>query len=292
VKYLRFPEWVNVLFFLTPAVVLYIIFVIYPTLGLFQISFTSWDGISPIKLWVGFANYKELLFSDEIFWQAFKNTVFWAVISLFLNVFIGLVMAFLIAEPIKGKLYFQLAYFLPTVQAGVVTAIIWRWMYQPDGVINSFLRAVGLGIFTQGWLGSFNLALPALAIAGSWMSIGVNIVIFLGGIQNIDPALYDSAKVDGANRIQLFRHITIPSLRPTITTVTILTIIGSFKTFDIVWATTQGGPIRATELLATYMYKRGMLEVQYGLGCAMAVFLILVVTIFSTLYSFQQKKEV
>lgn len=271
---------------------MYITFVVYPTLELFQFSFMSWDGVSPTKLWVGLANYRELLFSEKIFWQSFKNTVFWAAITLFLNVFIGLVLASLIAEPIRGRVYFQLAYFLPVVQAGIVTAIIWRWMYQPDGVINSFLRTVGLGMLTRGWLGDFKLALPALAIAGSWMSLGVSIVIFSGGIQNIDPALYESAKVDGANRIQLFWYITIPSLRHVIATVLILTIIGSFKTFDIVWATTQGGPIRATELLATYMYKRGMLEVRYGYGCAVAVFLMIVVTLFSTLYLLQQREKV
>lgn len=277
-------------FFLAPALFLYITFVIYPTLDLFRFSFTSWDGVSPVKQWVGIRNYQEL-FSDRIFWQAFQNTLLWAGIVLFLNVFVALVLAALIAEPIRGRVCFQLAYFLPAVQAGVVTATIWRWMYQPNGVINVFLRTFGLGRFARGWLGDFTLALPALAVASSWMSMGVNIAIFLGGIQNIDPTLYEAAKIDGANRFQLFRYITVPSLYHTIVIVLILSTIGAFKTFDIVWATTQGGPVRATELLATYTYKKGMLEVRYGYGSSIAVFLMLLIVLLSALYFFQQKRE-
>ena len=277
-------------FFLAPALFLYITFVIYPTLDLFRFSFTSWDGVSPVKQWVGIRNYQEL-FSDRIFWQAFRNTLLWAGIVLFLNVFVALILAALIAEPIRGRVCFQLAYFLPAVQAGVVTATIWRWMYQPNGVINTFLRAVGLGRFARGWLGDFTLALPALAVASSWMGMGVNIAIFLGGIQNIDPALYEAAKIDGANRFQLFRYITVPSLYHTVVIVLILSTIGAFKTFDIVWATTQGGPVRATELLATYTYKKGMLEVRYGYGSSIAVFLMLLIVLLSALYFFQQKRE-
>ncbi|MEM1875151.1 MAG: sugar ABC transporter permease [Candidatus Hadarchaeales archaeon] len=280
----------NALFFLAPAFFLYAIFVIYPTLDLFRFSFTSWDGVAPTKQWVGVANYREL-FSDKIFWQSFKNTLVWTTIVLFINVFIALIIAALLAEPIRGRVWFQLAYFLPAVQAGVVTATIWRWMYQPQGVLNTFLRTIGLGQLARGWLGDFNFALPALAIAGSWMSIGVNIAIFLGSIQNIDPSLYESAKIDGATRFQLFRYITVPSLYHTIVIVLILSTIGAFKTFDIVWATTQGGPVRATELLATYMYKKGMLEVRYGYGSAIAVVLMLLIISLSAFYLFQRKGE-
>ncbi len=292
VKRLKTQDWVYAVIFLAPAAILYLIFVVYPTLQLFGFSFLSWDGISPDKTWVGLANYQELLSSDKIFWQAFKNTVIWAMITIFLNVFISFVLAFLMAEPIKFRTYFQLFHFLPAIQAGVVTAVIWRWMYQPNGVINSFLRAIGLDGLARGWLGDLGLALPALAIASAWTGMGVSIVIFLGGIQNIDPSLYEAARVDGAKRGQLFWYVTLPLLRPTIITVLILTLIGAFKAFDIVWATTQGGPIRATELLATYLYKRGMLEVRYGYGCAIAVFLMVVVTLFSIPYLFQQRKEV
>lgn len=289
-KRTRIHDSFSALFFLAPAFFLYVTFVIYPTLDLFRFSFTSWDGVAPTKQWVGITNYQEL-FADKIFWQAFRNTLVWTVIVLFINVFIALILAALLAEPIRGRVWFQLAYFLPAVQAGVVTATIWRWMYQPHGVLNTFLRTIGLGQFARGWLGDFKLALPALAIAGSWMSMGVNIAIFLGSIQNIDPALYESAKIDGANRLQLFRYVTVPSLYHTIIIVLILSTIGAFKTFDIVWATTQGGPVRATELLATYMYKKGMLEVRYGYGSAVAVVLMLLIVSLSTSYFFQRKGE-
>lgn len=289
-KRTQLNDSLNALFFLAPAFFLYFVFVIYPTLDLFRFSFTSWDGVAPVKQWVGIANYREL-FADKIFLQAFRNTITWTAIVLFMSVFIALILAALLAEPIRGRVGFQLAYFLPAVQAGVVTATIWRWIYQPHGVLNTFLRTIGLGQLARGWLGDFKLALPALAIAGSWMSMGVNIAIFLGSIQNIDPALYESARIDGANRFQLFRYITVPSLYHTIIIVLILSTIGAFKTFDIVWATTQGGPVRATELLATYMYKKGMLEVRYGYGSAIAVVLMLLIVLLSTLYFFQRRGE-
>jgi raffinose/stachyose/melibiose transport system permease protein len=199
------------------------------------------------------------------------------------NLVVGLVAAALLAGSIRGRLLFQLGYFLPVVQASIVTAMIWRWIYAPTGVLNTGLETLGLGFLTRGWLGDFSAVLPALAIASSWMTFGLSVVILLAGMQSIDPTLYDAARVDGAGYGRMFLDITIPSLRNTITIVILLALVDAFKVFDIIWATTEGGPIRATEVLSTYLFKEGFQKNQYGYGSAIAVALALIILVSSIL---------
>jgi len=196
---------------------------------------------------------------------------------------VGALAAALLSADIRGRLLFRLGYFLPVVQASIVTAMIWRWIYAPSGILNTSLETVGLGFLARGWLGDFTLALPALAVASSWMTFGLSVVILLAGMQGIDPSLYDAARVDGAGAWQTFLDITIPSLRNTITIVVLLSLVDAFKVFDIIWATTQGGPVRATEVLATYMFKEGFQKNQYGYGSAISVALALIILVTSVL---------
>lgn len=262
--------------FILPVVLLYVIFVLRPTVQTFWLAFYKWNGISVDREWVGLANFQRLL-TDPIFWQALQHSVVWAVIVVAFNLIVGLVAAALLASSIRGRLIFRLGYFLPVVQASIVTAMIWRWIYAPTGVLNSGLEAVGLGFLARGWLGDFNVVLPALAIASSWMTFGLSVVILLAGMQGIDPTLYDAARVDGAGPTRMFLDITIPSLRNTITIVILLALVDAFKVFDIIWATTEGGPIRSTEVLSTYLFKEGFQQNQYGYGSAIAVALSLII---------------
>jgi raffinose/stachyose/melibiose transport system permease protein len=266
--------------FILPALLLYVTFVLRPTLDVFLLSLYEWNGISPTREWQGLANFSKLA-GDGIFWQAFRNNLVWLVVILFFNVLVGLVAAALLSMDIKGRVFFRLAYFLPVVQASIVTAMIWRWIYNPDGLLNNTLQSVGLGALARGWLGDFTWALPALAIAAGWASFGMSVVLLLAGMQGIDQSLYDAARVDGANYTQTFRYITIPGLRNVITIVILLAMIGAFQAFDIIWATTQGGPVRATEMLATYMFKKGIMENQYGYGSAVAVVLAVIILAFA-----------
>jgi raffinose/stachyose/melibiose transport system permease protein len=268
--------------FLLPALVLYITFVLRPTIEVFILSLYKWNGISPTREWQGLANFTKLV-ADNIFWQAFRNNLVWLVVILIFNVLIGLVAAALLSMNIRGRVVFRLAYFLPVVQASIVTAMIWRWIYNPDGLLNTSLQAMGLGSLARGWLGDFTWALPALAIAAGWASFGMSVVLLLAGMQGIDQSLYDAARVDGANYSQTFRYITIPGLRNVITIVILLAMIGAFQAFDIIWATTQGGPVRATEMLATYMFKKGIMENEYGYGSAVAVVLAVIILGFAVI---------
>jgi len=176
-------------------------------------------------------------------------------------------------------LIFQLIFFLPVVQASIVTALVWRWIYAPDGLANAFFSSIGLDGITRGWLGDPSTALAALALAAAWSGFGLSVVIFMAGIQGIDQSLYDAAKVDGANAFQTFTNVTVPQLRPVITVVLLLEMIGGFQTFDIIWATNRGGPINSTEVLATYMFKRGFTDADFGYGAAIAVAFMVIVLI-------------
>jgi raffinose/stachyose/melibiose transport system permease protein len=229
-------------------------------------------------------DYFRRLLSDPIFWQALQHNLVWTTVVVCFNAGVGLVAAAMISSRIKGRVILRLGFFLPVVQASIVTAMIWRWIYAPNGILNAALDALGLDFLSQGWLGSFTLALPTLALAASWASFGLSVVILLAGMQGIDPALYDAARIDGANYRRLFMDVTILSLRNVITIVVLLSLIDAFKVFDLIWATTQGGPVRATEMLATYMFKEGMMQNQYGYGSAIAVALALIILGTSVVY--------
>lgn len=286
----KLAQRLNPVLFLLPALTIYIVFALYPTVSVVEYSFTDWDGISPDRQFVGLANY-ERLFADRIFWEAFRNTFVWSGVIIVINVGLGLVIAAMLARVWKARLLIQTCIVLPVVISPMAVATIWRWMYQPTGVINQLLELVGLGALQTPWLGSPDAVLYALAFAHSWSTIGLSVIIFLAGLQAVDEDLYEAAKVDGATPVQSFRYVTLPALRPVTAVVFILTLTQSFKVFDIVWATTQGGPIRFSEILSTYMYKRGALENQYGYGSAIGVSLLVIVSIATIIYMQIQNRE-
>lgn len=275
--------------FILPVVLLYVIFVLRPTLQTFWLAFYEWNGISVDREWVGLGNFQRLL-GDPIFWQALQHSLIWTAILVTFNLVIGLVAAALLASNIRGRVFFQLGYFLPVVQASIVTAMIWLWIYATNGILNTLLNSLGLGVLTRGWLGDFTLALPSLAVAASWMSFGMSVIIFLAGMQGVDSALQDAARVDGATPVRVFLDITVPALRNVITIVVLLSLMDGFQVFDLVWATTEGGPVRATEVLSTYMFKAGFMQSRYGFGSAIAVTLAIIIFVTSAVYLFVQER--
>lgn len=287
----KLAQRLNPVLFLLPALSIYIVFAIYPTISVIEYSFTDWDGISPERNYIGLENYRKM-FSDKIFWEAFRNTFVWSGVILGLNVGLGLVIAAMLARVWKARLLIQTCIVLPVVISPMAVATIWRWMYQPSGVINQMLEGIGLEALARPWLGDPNVVLYALAFAHSWSTIGLSVIIFLAGLQAVDEDLYEASKVDGATPLQQFRFVTLPALRPVTAVVFILTLTQSFKVFDIVWATTQGGPIRFSEILSTYMYKRGALENQYGYGSAIGVSLLVIVSVATIVYlQIQNRKD-
>ena len=235
------------------------------------LSFTEWNGIARPVL-IGITNYVNL-FMDGRFYIALRNN---AVLILFYCVFplmIGVALAAIISvvRP-RERLTLRTLLFMPYIMPTAVLGIIWQWLYNPAfGPIDQGLRLLGLGQFALPWLGDFNFVLPAVGAVATWYFFGFCMVIFLTGMQRIDPSLFDAARVDGARGWQSFLYITLPSLIPEIRIVLLLTVIASIKSFDLIFTMTRGGPGTATLVPNIYMYDLGFHLNRYGYAAAVAI---------------------
>jgi len=263
--------------FLLPALIIYVALIIYPIGNAFVMSFFRWDGISPDKEWVGLQNYVDIFTRDPVFLRALRNSGLWVVLSLIIPTTWGLLLALALNRKMVGRAIFRTIFYLPAIIASIAVANIWSWMYNPYmGFINAALTAMGLERLIQPWLGSEDVAIFSVFAAYVWTATGPNMLLFLAGLQNVPQELVDAAKVDGANRLQVFRHVTIPSLRPAMTIVIALTIISSLKVFDLVYQMTFGGPAQSTQVLASWTYFQAFALHNYGQGMAIAMVLLLI----------------
>ncbi|MCB2177105.1 MAG: sugar ABC transporter permease [Actinomycetales bacterium] len=259
--------------FLLPALAVYAVFLIYPIVQSGVLSFSSWAGPGRPKTSVGFGNYAELL-QDPIFWLSLRNTGALLLVSVFLQLPVGLGLALIVTSARRAKRFWRAVYFLPTLMSTVAVAILWRFVYSPEyGIINGFLRWVGLDSWTQGWLGQTGTALWAVIAANLWQWAPFYMIIYIAAILGIDREIYEAAEMDGASPFQQFRFITLPLLVPVLITTSILSLAGSIKAFDLVYIMTLGGPSNSTELLATYMFRQGFRN--YRLGYASAVAMVM-----------------
>lgn len=259
--------------FLLPALAVYAVFLIYPIVQSGVLSFSSWAGPGRPKTSVGFGNYAELL-QDPIFWLSLRNTGALLLVSVFLQLPVGLGLALIVTSARRARRFWRAMYFLPTLMSTVAVAILWRFVYSPEyGIINGFLRWVGLDSWTQGWLGQTSTALWAVIAANLWQWAPFYMIIYIAAILGIDREIYEAAEMDGATPFQQFRFITLPLLVPVLITTSILSLAGSIKAFDLVYIMTLGGPSNSTELLATYMFRQGFRN--YRLGYASAVAMVM-----------------
>ena len=245
------------------------VWVFWPALQGFWLSLTNWDGLSAPRF-VGFGNFGDMV-SDPIFRTALKNTAIWLVLFGGLSVIGGFGMALLLQRERRGVGIYRAALFTPVVFSLVVTALIWRVFYQPDGLVDTVLRTVGLGNFIRPWLADPDTALYAVIVPALWRQIGYVMVLYLAGLKAVDPALYEAAKVDGASAWQRTRYVTIPQLKGVNSVVLSVIVIDSLRSFDIVWSMTRGGPYHSSELLSTYMYSTAFQSTQLGYASAIAV---------------------
>jgi multiple sugar transport system permease protein len=216
-----------VLAVLLPLLLSFALFWIYPAVRGFWGSFTLWRGFNPVAPFVGLQNY-ERAFQDPIFRTALGNTFYYALLTVPANVILALLLAMGVEASGRLRTFFRTVYFLPVVTPVIATALIWKWLYQPSlGLINQLLTMAALP--TQRWLLSTSLALVSVAIYSLWKNLGFNMVIFMAGLTTIPQDYYDAAKVDGANRWQLFRYVTIPLLRTTFVFVLVTGIISSLQ---------------------------------------------------------------
>src|SRR5215210_2430072 len=267
--------------FVLPALILYLVFMIYPFFQSIYFSFTNWNGVTAVKGWVGLANYRELI-GDRRFWLSLQHTVIWVIVGTIAPIAIGMLLAILLWRRPKGFTLFRTFFFMPQVLSTVVIGIVWNWIYNPIfGILNEALDAVGLEDLSHGWIGDPDVALYAVLAAAIWATIGFVFVILLAGLQNVSKDLLEAATVDGANGWQRFRDVTVPQLSNVINVVTAILLIGGFNVFDIIFVMTGGGPANSTEVIATYTYKEAFVQNRVGYASTLS----LVMTVISLVVS-------
>ena len=270
--------------FIIPAVTILTLFLFVPVVLAFLISMTDWNiyGLAdPSSVsFVGLKNYKAV-FRDDIFWKSLWNTMFFTVVGVPFTVMISLLCATALNEKfVKMKTFFRTAYFLPVVSTIVAVAVIWRWIYNPEyGIFNWILKNLSLPEFN--WLADPRTALTSLILMAAWKNFGYNMVIFLAGLQSIPEALYESARIDGANVWQLFLHVTLPGLRTTTVFVVIMSTIGYLQFFAEPYVMTKGGPLNSTMSIVLYMYNQGFKFFELGYASALAYILFGIIFVFT-----------
>jgi ABC-type sugar transport system permease subunit len=243
---------------------------------MFYLSAFSWDGLSPSKVFVGLANFQQLL-TDPIFYVTLRNSVIWIVFGGGLGLTVSLGLALLINQRLRGRTVFRTIYFLPGTVSVIVVGQVWGWIYQGDyGVLNNWLGLVGLQGLKQSWLGDPSIAIYAAAIVALWAGVGFPMMVYLAGLQTIPHEIPEAAQVDGATVWQLFRSVTFPLLLPQTVTLTILTIIGTLREFTIIYVLTEGGPAHQTELPSVFVFDQAFNFGQQGYASAASAVIFLI----------------
>jgi multiple sugar transport system permease protein len=277
-----------VLYFVLPFMVVYVIFQIYPLFQAVIASLFKWDLLTSSMSFIGLKNYIHM-FQDPTFWSSLMNTIKFVVFSTPLLIGVGLLFALLLNGTGSKKVLFRTAYFAPYVFSVSIVTLIWGFMFNPQkGLLGEFSRMIGEEPIN--WLTDPNFAMFAIIIATLWWTVGFNMVLFLAGLQDIDPSLYEASSLEGASWFQDFSYITLPCLRRTLELVTILQIIMSFQIFGQVYILTKGGPGGTTRVLIQYIYETGFRDHKLGYASAMAFILFLVMAVVS-FFQFRLSKE-
>jgi raffinose/stachyose/melibiose transport system permease protein len=280
----RLPgRWLTIGLFLLPALALYLVFVIVPIIQAAHFSLYKWNGLGPLDDFIGLANYQVAIASD-VFWQAVGNNLLVIVLSLLLQIPFSLGLAVLLNRRFPGRAIFRLLFFVPYVLSEAITGIVFRLLLQPDALVDSTLKNVGLEGFIQEWLGNTDIVMITLFVIISWKYFGFHMILLLAGLQGIPREIEEAALIDGAGRWQAFRYVTLPLLGPTLRVSIFLSFIGALQLFDIVWVMTGGGPLNASTTMAVNMFKTGFVKQQMGYGSALAVLLFLCALVVALLY--------
>lgn len=284
-------RWIKVfLGFVAVPFLLVIIGVYIPAIDSVRISLTKWDGIS-LPRFAGLANYVAMV-HDPIFLEAFKNTAIWLVLFGGLSVTVGLAIALLLRKPMLGVGWYRSAIYLPLVFSMTITGLFWGALYQPGGAIDHLFYLVGArGLVTQ-WFNNPDTALYAILVPAIWAQVGYTMVLYLAGMQAMDPALEEASQVDGASAWQRLRFIVLPQLRGVNMIVFAITVISSLRTFDVVMATTGGGPFNSSQLLSTYMFQETFTSQNLGYGAALGTVIFVLAVGFIVLYLMRSFKQV
>jgi raffinose/stachyose/melibiose transport system permease protein len=274
-------RWVVPWLFALPALLIHVLVVAGPSLATFGMSLFDWNGLT-VGPFVGLQNFVYIFTRDETFPVALANNLKWTLIALSLPVWLALAVAVMVRSVRHGgiQVAYRTIFFIPSTIAGVVVARIWQWIYHPFYGINALLSTSPvLSNLAFGWLTDPNVAIYSVALADNWRTWGFLMVVFLAALHQIDPALYEAAQVEGANRWQIFRYVTVPSLRPTIVFVMVNGIIGSFLVIELIYLMTQGGPGNASQVLSMWIYQQAVFEYRPDYASAIAVVTTLMLSV-------------
>ncbi len=269
-------EWIDGYLLVAPALILFVLLVVYPMLNTVYLSFFDYGLTDPRIRFIGFNNFIELT-GDEVFWRSLRNNATILVVSVIVQVGLGIVLSALIDRGLRwGKSAARTLNFAPVVMSAVAVGILWQLIYDPTvGLANRFVALFGLDPPSQGWLGDPRLVIFSVLVVACWQYTGYVMIIALAGMQSVSPELYEAAAIDGATEIQKFFRITLPSIRNVIIAVILITMIGAVKVFDLVYILTRGGPANSSQVMGTYIYYNAFTVNRAGYASAISVVLLL-----------------
>ncbi|GGG26997.1 carbohydrate ABC transporter permease [Paenibacillus abyssi] len=275
--------------FLAPSLIGLAVFVLYPILYSFYLSFMKWDGLTPMSF-IGLSNYKDL-WTDETFKISLTNNLYYTLVTVPITIVLSILLALLMNYKVRGIQTFRVLYFFPNITASLAIGIIWAAMFTQYGPLNTILRFFGYAD-PPAWLASTTMALPAIMLVSIWKGVGYNAVILFAGLQGVPRHLYEAAELDGANRFKQFIYVTLPGLSPVIFFCVVMGVIGSFQVFDTVMAMTQGGPGRSTNVLVFHIYNTAFQNYNFGYASAMSYILFVIILVITFIQLKMQKRWV
>jgi multiple sugar transport system permease protein len=253
----------------SPYLLFVLVFVVFPVLFCFFLTFNKWNIIAPMHF-IGLANYTRL-FHDRLFWKAIGNTLKFLLLHIPLQLAVSLFLAQLLNQKIRAIAFFRASFFMPVIVSGVVVTILWQQLFGFDsGLINRMLMATGMN--KVGWLVNPDIAIYSIAVMATWKNVGLYVILFLVGLQTVPTQYYEAAKMEGANRWQQFYHITLPMINPTVFMVVILSTIGGFNLFIEPYIMTGGGPLNTTLSAVLYIYKQAFQYYNMGYSATLGFF--------------------
>jgi len=276
---------IAILFFLIPGMIFFFAFVLIPVSNSLYYSVFNWNGLGPLTDFVGLRNYNFLL-NQPAFQQSIQNSLTIVILSLLVQLPMALALALVVGRGhLRGRSIFRTILFIPFVFSEVITAYIWSYVYHPrDGLANFIVHLFAPGAENMLWLADKDIALLAVFAVITWKYFGLHMILYMAALQGVPQDLEEAARLDGADEMQVIRHVTLPMIGSTIRLTVYLSVLGSFQQFVLIWILTEGGPANATHVLATYLYKFGIISWKLGVGSAIAVMLFIITFTFSLIY--------
>lgn len=275
--------------FILPNLAGFFIFTFVPIVFSIILSFCEWNSGSEIKF-VGLDNYITMFTRDSSFWNALKNTIYYTAVTVPVTMAISLFLAILLNQKLKGIVFFRSVIFFPYVASLVAVAVVWMALFNPDkGPVNGLLMALGVENPPR-WAASTTWAMPTIIGLTVWKNMGYYMVVYLAALQGVSSELYEAAALDGANKWQQFLHITWPCITPSTFFILMMLMISTFKSYDIMYITTQGGPGEATKVLAYHIYNSAFISFKFGYASAVAMVLFMIIVVV-TLIQFKGEKH-